>query len=627
MSLWFIPHTQPDMTSPDHYRYSPLPSPTSFRSLVLYPRASDNTHSPLCGKLQAHDQPPSKVSFETLSYVWGSGDLTHTIALDDKLLPITANLYSALIALRLEERPTGRGFLGCDLPSEPPQWGHRIIWADGICINQADALEKGKQVSQMGQYYQDAARTIVYLGEEAEGSDLAKALLEEICINAKDQGSANLPERADPAWRAVDALFLRPWWTRYWIIQELVKSSQVLVVCGSWSLHWDMFAKAVRWAAEHNLLGSFVGNDIDKMESSKQGQRALANLVVMRDTMRQHRSASTWTLIDLLERNRMARCTNERDYIYALLGLSIEGNDDSMKDHLTVDYSEAVEDCYTRFTKCMIKWGDGIKVLYSACYNGGRKGLPTWVPNWASADLPWRTLAPKFDLGPDPWYCAGTRAQASLKLTSVSKHLVLRGVMVDTIKTVGRVASRERQPNEIDTEGVMSRDLNVVASAASDLEYFLNINEPPKGKPTRDSIWRVLCCDLDLTTNVDRAPPALGSLLQPTLSIAKNWSNILAGRTPTSFELSSKESNHFIMRTAPMCLGRRPMITDSVWMGMVPNQAEVGDVVFLPLGSAVPFVLREEVNGFKLVGECFVHGIMGGELLVEGAKFEDISLL
>jgi hypothetical protein len=85
----------------------------------------------------------------------------------------------------------------------------------------------------MGQYYRDAARTIVYLGEEAERSDLAQALLEEIRINPKDPGSSNLPKLGDPAWRAIDALFLRPWWTRYWIIQELVKSSQVLVVCSS----------------------------------------------------------------------------------------------------------------------------------------------------------------------------------------------------------------------------------------------------------------------------------------------------------------------------------------------------------------------------------------------------------
>jgi hypothetical protein len=479
----------------------------------------------------------------------------------------------------------------------------------------------------MGRYYEYAARTLVYLGEEADGSDLAKPLLEEIFLKDNKSESVDLPAKENPAWRAIDALFLRPWWTRYWIIQELIKSSQVLVVCGYWTLHWESFAKAVRWADEQNMLTTFVGKDIDKMEPSKQGRRGFVNLVVMRNTMQQNRSVSTWTLIDLLERNRMARCTDERDYIYALLGLSMEAHDHSTKDILTVDYTETAADCYTRYAKCMIHWGDGIKVLYSACYNGGRKDFPSWVPNWASPDLPWKTLAPKFDLGPDPWYCAGSKAQEYLRLSSRSNHLVLRGVMVDTIKKVGRTAPRDRQPNDIDTEGVMSRDLNVVASAANDLLSFLKTHKPPQGKPTGDSIWKVLCCDLDLITNKDRAPPSLGSFLQHTLKIAKNWSDILADRTPPSFDLSSKESNHFIMRTAPMCLGRRPMITDSVWMGMVPHEAEVGDVVFLPLGSAVPLVLRRELLGFKLVGECFVHGIMGGELLVDGVHIQDITLL
>lgn len=50
-------------------------------------------------------------------------------------------------------------------------------------------------------------------------------------------------------------------------------------------------------------------------------------------------------------------------------------------------------------------------------------------------------------------------------------------------------------------------------------------------------------------------------------------------------------------------------------------------MVFLPLGRTVSLVLRGKVDGPKLVGECFVHGIMRGELSSEEVQAEIITLL
>jgi hypothetical protein len=51
------------------------------------------------------------------------------------------------------------------------------------------------------------------------------------------------------------------------------------------------------------------------------------------------------------------------------------------------------------------------------------------------------------------------------------------------------------------------------------------------------------------------------------------------------------------------------------FVGLVPDAAEVGDRICLLHGGKVPFVLRKQEKGFKLVGECYVHGLMKGEAL------------
>lgn len=48
---------------------------------------------------------------------------------------------------------------------------------------------------------------------------------------------------------------------------------------------------------------------------------------------------------------------------------------------------------------------------------------------------------------------------------------------------------------------------------------------------------------------------------------------------------------------------------------MAPSEAETGDIVCIILGASVPFVLRPEGNAFKLIGGCYVQGVVKGEAL------------
>ncbi|KAE8370258.1 hypothetical protein BDV27DRAFT_170865 [Aspergillus caelatus] len=111
------------------YHYPPLPR-GCIRLLRLLP--SKDSNSRIQGRLFNYplEQLADKTHiYEALSYVWGNLTSRRLILLEDCKLPVTANLYTALLSLRDE-------------------YIERIIWIDAICINQKDLKERGEQVLQ-----------------------------------------------------------------------------------------------------------------------------------------------------------------------------------------------------------------------------------------------------------------------------------------------------------------------------------------------------------------------------------------------------------------------------------------------------------------------------------------------
>lgn len=65
----------------------------------------------------------------------------------------------------------------------------------------------------------------------------------------------------------------------------------------------------------------------------------------------------------------------------------------------------------------------------------------------------------------------------------------------------------------------------------------------------------------------------------------------------------------------------RFLLTDAGAPGLGPRDAREGDVIAVIVGGRVPYVLRrssntreEYPNLFAFVGECYIHGVMHGQL-------------
>jgi len=79
----------------------------------------------------------------------------------------------------------------------------------------------------------------------------------------------------------------------------------------------------------------------------------------------------------------------------------------------------------------------------------------------------------------------------------------------------------------------------------------------------------------------------------------------------------SAEYHDNLMALATHTAGNRRLFLDcDGFLGMAPPTAQTGDVIVIFLGAQVPFLIRPHpTGGFRLAGECYVHGIMNGELM------------
>lgn len=80
-------------------------------------------------------------------------------------------------------------------------------------------------------------------------------------------------------------------------------------------------------------------------------------------------------------------------------------------------------------------------------------------------------------------------------------------------------------------------------------------------------------------------------------------------------ELAKREACSATIENLKFCFGRKLLTTTNRYLGLAPPQALPGDVIVIFLGAPVPHVLRKYGGHYRLVGECYVHGFMGGEAL------------
>jgi hypothetical protein len=207
----------------ESYSYAPLLHEGQIRLFKLHISREDE---PLVGSMVAvsPDQIPP---YKALSYTWGTPygpeelarlglssqtHQTYSIICDWRILPVTENLYDALVELRSQEETA-------------------FFWIDAICINQKDEDEKSLQVQMMGSIYSNAEIVIVWLGKRTPECDEAIKLLL-AAAKLKDLIPV-IRSYTEEQWLLIKTFCSRQWFARTWALQEAILAKNIVGLCGS----------------------------------------------------------------------------------------------------------------------------------------------------------------------------------------------------------------------------------------------------------------------------------------------------------------------------------------------------------------------------------------------------------
>lgn len=393
----------------------------------------------------------------------------------------------------------------------------------------------------------------------------------------------------------------------------------------------------------------------------------------------QQRSASPEAATDFLRPlllGREAAVTKEEDRVYGILGMR------EIADRVTVvpDYTLSLADLYQNFTFQLLSNGD-LNILRLVSREAGfiyrgwnfddvpprlnhsaitpvvgpfldmfnstektvlvgnecRHDLPSWAVCWTCKPAPTAQL--------DGRYQASGSTPSPRIPPSADWSITVRGTIFDSLCSLSSFHS-----SEVDT----SYPVNAVQS---------HLNQYGDLETTRTALWRTLVGDTTAEGALE-APETYSWLLEPSIwkqgvagvftngfglhgIMNRNKSLVLCGHTlkdlvfgpdernltwwqkaalPSQFFNPTKEQCEALSWAMNATAWRRLVGTDNGRMGLAPAAARVGDALAVLLGCSTPMVLRRSGDGWKVIGECYVHGVMHGEMIASQPEIGDIKL-
>jgi hypothetical protein len=262
-----------------------------------------------------------KRPFIALSYAWG--DLTCS----QKKIKINGLPFSV--------GPNLWEFLKVALQTNITEW----LWIDALCIDQSNIAERNHQVGLMDKIYEGAFKVIAWLGPEANGSDQIVDLIGSAVRLNFDTSFRDFTKQR----LSRNHFFLRPFWRRIWIIQELLLAEEVVFMCGRKTVGiWGMSIWIRRMKLELELDPTIFTSSTDVM-TAMQCVFAISenrSRPVRRWRRREDIKPYNFRLRNSLEAFQLFESSDIRDRVYGLLSLV------KPEDRIPVDYLKTAEQVF-----------------------------------------------------------------------------------------------------------------------------------------------------------------------------------------------------------------------------------------------------------------------------------------
>lgn len=637
-----------DASSKNQLMYQPLDQDLrEIRILTILPGAHK---SPIECTLE--NNPLFDVGeYKALSYTWGDPKITTEIIVNGRSFQATLNLAAALVELRARH--------------------HFRLWIDAVCIDQNNRGEKGLQVLRMEAIYRKANGTIVWLGNQEDHSDLAFEALKAISKDPSDEQNALVQDfrtGGSPTRTAVKQLFCRPYWRRVWIIQEVSVSETVTIWCGKASMMWGTLEFAFK------NISALKSKDEDLARDFKFVEGYFLTLYRFRLAMNQDRP---FDLPSALNRSGSTLATCQRDRVFALLGITVDG-----KSYVSdPNYKQDDRSLFIDMAKARLVHTSVLDIICLKAYSPSHD-LPSWVPDWLNlgqifpsrmADYLSGRGTENFVIdafGKSPWghpatFNASASSNASFRIKG--SKLKVRGAIFDVIDGLSSALDpdSEYKPDSIysDMSQPTSSPPNPYGSkqALFDRLFKTMAEFPDSQHGVPHSRYKSTFANLMVLSTIKLLRQSTRFNFKQLLVWLDRNKGFLIGDQPLEdyltgstrrlsssvylarrrlFKLSHAVSYPFDRYSPEVCtaaavrvvvqFGIRIITTEFGCVGRAHPAAKKGDRLALLAGCSFPVILRPSETAderFQVVGDAYIEGLMDGEIWNQySTELEDIIL-
>ncbi|KAF6826696.1 heterokaryon incompatibility protein [Colletotrichum plurivorum] len=583
------------------HEYAPLET-DQIRLVVLEPgRRSD----PIRCRILAH-QLKEALPYEAVSYTWGDETLTKDIQILPENYP-----QDAISTLAVSRSCV------CVLEELRSAYSPRVLWIDAISINQASFDERSQQVRIMPSIYRSASQVTICLSRTPEDHTAAVDFI------SRGRFKNSPPESIQAAKR----LFRHPWFSRTWVIQEVAKAREAVVLFDGHTIPWSNFALCARMLE----LNVPVMSPIRRLR-----QRGFIHTL------------STDQFVKAISESTACECRDPRDRVFAFLSMypsmmnkdeiekyrtsgspasgadkteeeargkgevatrdseaapASETTEESNRGKMT-NYAYSVETVYTQFATLLLK-NVGLDFLSAMRGRPTTDTLPSWVPDWRVKGE--RTILAHLPL--TEFNAGGHQDSQSFRILPPSPKTDMERLEVTAIH-LGDIVSLG-EPCDTQLEGweeVVFRQWRDIAGSAAK-------EHRPKECSTKTAMSFIQTI---MTDSDDEYVEARRSLCQKLLVPERK-------RQMTSKALLQGLDSEAATKLRISCHGRRLFVGPNGMIGLVASESCERDLVAVLPGARIPYTFRHlrgpSNSDVMLMGECFVAGMMRGEALSRGSSF------
>ncbi|KAH8588492.1 heterokaryon incompatibility protein-domain-containing protein [Bisporella sp. PMI_857] len=517
-------------------------------------------------------------TYEALSYTWRAPPNDHLLVVNGIHIKIRENLFWALKYLR-----------------SPGNGVPRRIWVDAICIDQQGGQnpEKDVQIPLMGDIYGNATEVLVWLGKDDEEKKSSKALK-----HFEEMNDGNLShhrmiqdfhENKEIWFDFGERLLSRDWFTRVWTVQEFIRATKLRFIWGQHQAPEELFTTIGLLHRRQSLQLQRTEFAMAHAESAEVASaQAVAFLFVRRNSWREGGTSLALWILQFCERV----CGDPKDLIYGYIALD---GDCPIKPNCKWSW----QNLYVEATKYILERNQTLDFIFAGQGSGRDAELPSWVPDLRLPRHHLYPVLPRLNFGnpvyqaslslePDISFDGNILKASGAKLTRIESLSMEQDDTGQSIAESRRLAFKGAQRTRhrlYPTEHCHTYEKAFARTMVMDLG-------PDKER----------CGEGEGFREWDESMPVPSSFLSPDMSEAER-------RAAYSIRKFHQER---MSR-----LGRRFATIKGGYMGLVPYNAQIHDLVVVLKGASMPVLLRDHPNHhghFTLVGACYVHGFMDGEL-------------